>query len=200
MWQIARPEKDESVIEFFANQGVYNREMFDILLRRGIKEHNIETILEALSGQPSMSIISENEHDICKMHILKWPELDIFDLFLKSGLDSLRVNRIRNRLGFYANIMLKETLVENFGEREFQYAEKAFEVSILTWVKALHQRYPLHFGKFRYWLITATRIILKVGLWSQLSINKIKNKPTAFRTNFNLYGTLHEFESRNIIF
>ena len=134
MWHIARPEKDESVIEFFADQGVYTREMFDILLRRGIKEHNIETILEALSGQPSMSIISENEHDICKMHILKWPELDIFDLFLKSGLDSLRVNRIRNRLGFYANIMLKETLVENFGEREFQYAEKAFEVSILSLV------------------------------------------------------------------
>lgn len=132
LWHIARPEKDESVIEFFADQGVYTREMFDILLRRGIKEHNIETILEALSGQPSMSIISENEHDICKMHILKWPELDIFDLFLKSGLDSLRVNRIRNRLGFYANIMLKETLVENFGEREFQYAEKAFEVSKLS--------------------------------------------------------------------
>ena len=152
MWHIARPEKDESVIEFFADQGVYTREMFDILLRRGIKEHNIETILEALSGQPSMSIISENEHDICKMHILKWPELDIFDLFLKSGLDSLRVNRIRNRLGFYANIMLKETLVENFSEREFQYAEKAFEVSKLSWIK--HQRYPLNFGKFGYWLVS----------------------------------------------
>ena len=131
LWQISRPDKDENVLDFFERQGVYNRDMFDILLRRGIKEHNIETILEALTGQPSMSIISENEHDICKMHILKWAELDIFDMFLKSGLGSLRVNRIRNRLAFYANVMLKETLVENFGERELQYAEKAFEVKKL---------------------------------------------------------------------
>ena len=50
------------------------------------------------------------------MHILKWPELDIFDMFLKSGLDKLRLNRIKNRIGHYANLMLKENLTEAMRE------------------------------------------------------------------------------------
>ena len=50
------------------------------------------------------------------MHILKWPELDIFDLFKERGLDTLRLNRIKNNIVHYANIMLKENLTEALRE------------------------------------------------------------------------------------
>ena len=67
-WQMGRGADQEDVITFFDQQGVYNRDMYNELLKKAIKAHNIEKIMEALAGHACMATISENEHDICKVN------------------------------------------------------------------------------------------------------------------------------------
>ena len=53
----------------------------------------------------------EYEQDVCNLHILNWPDFDLFGVLNERGvIPSMILNRIKNKIKIHANKMLVQSL------------------------------------------------------------------------------------------
>ena len=121
-----------SSIEYFEQMGLFARGAYDLVLKESIVTGNIELLKDMIDRSANIgAFIDDLEQDICNIHILNWPEHDLFGLFKDKGLLApMRLNRLKNRLIFHANQLLKKSLTEqwNFeGSKDYELTIKSLE-------------------------------------------------------------------------
>ena len=119
LWHILRLDypDNENVVEYFEkSHGVFGREVYDEVMKKAIKMKKIEVILDAVEHSANIGrLVEEYTQDICNIHIMNWPEYDLFGLFQAQGiLQPAHLNRIKNKLIHHANTMLIQSLTETW--------------------------------------------------------------------------------------
>ena len=110
--QRRRFDTENDPIAYFERFGLFARDAYDFVLKEAILTRDIELLVEMIDKSANIgAFVDKLEQDICNIHILNWPEMDLFGLFKNKGLlPPMRLNRLRNRLSYHANQLLKRSL------------------------------------------------------------------------------------------
>ena len=119
-------------IAYFEKFGLVCRDAYDVVLKEAITMGDMGLLVDMIDKSANIgSFIESLEQDICNIHILNWPDHDLLSMFADKGiLPPTRQNRLKNRLTYHANQLLKKSLTEqwNFeGSKDYELTIKAIE-------------------------------------------------------------------------